>query len=80
MLDRSKAKARLRVYRLAFPAQGYDWLDLPKEKRVDAPAQAWAEASRRLNTPRSLSAWICGDPAPGYSALDQRMGGPAYVG
>lgn len=31
-----------------------------------------AEASVRANTPRSLSAWVFGDPPPGYSALDRR--------
>jgi hypothetical protein len=40
VLGRSKGKARLRMYRLALPTRGYDWLDLPKEKRVDVPARA----------------------------------------
>ena len=79
VFGRSKLKARLRLWRLARPTQGYDWLGLPMQERIDVPAEAWADASRRLNAPRTLSAWICGDPAPGYSALDKRMGG-AHVG
>jgi hypothetical protein len=80
LLGRSKFSARTRLYRLHFPTDGYDWLDLPREKRFDVPPEAWAEASRRFSAPRTLTAWICGDPAPGFSALDQRMGGHAYVG
>lgn len=30
------------------------------------------QARARICAPRSLTAWICGDPAPGCSALDQR--------
>ena len=29
------------------------------------------EARKRDNIPRSLTAWLCGDPAPGHSALDK---------
>lgn len=40
--------------------------------RVDAPAEIFIEASWRFRTPRSITAWLCGDPPPGYSALDRR--------
>lgn len=33
---------------------------------------ALADADRRINAPRSITAWICGDPPPGFSALDRR--------
>jgi hypothetical protein len=33
-----------------------------------------AERDRRLWAPRPLTAWICGDPAPGCSELDKRKG------
>jgi hypothetical protein len=74
VLGRSKGQARLRLYRLHFPTKGWDWLELPKERHADVPADVWAQANHRINAPRTLSAWICGDPAPGYSALDQRTG------
>lgn len=32
-----------------------------------------AEAQRRLEAPRSLTAEFCGDPGVGYSALDRRQ-------
>jgi hypothetical protein len=37
------------------------------------PSQAMLqEAHRRNAAPRSLTAWLMGDPAPGQSALDKR--------
>jgi hypothetical protein len=33
-----------------------------------------AERDARLKAPRSTVAWLMGDPAPGYSALDRRGG------
>ncbi|GAC1572931.1 MAG: hypothetical protein NVS3B5_02100 [Sphingomicrobium sp.] len=32
-----------------------------------------AEAHRRNAAPRPITAWVCGDPAPGHSALDKRQ-------
>lgn len=31
-----------------------------------------AERDRRLLAPRPLTAWVCGDPPPGFSELDKR--------
>jgi hypothetical protein len=36
------------------------------------PAHIFVEARERANAPRSLTAWLCGDPAPGTSMLDRR--------
>lgn len=36
-----------------------------------------AEASIRINAPRTLSQELCGDPPPGYSALDRKRQGLA---
>jgi hypothetical protein len=80
VLGRSKSQVYQRIFRLKSSIDSLDWLKLPMQKRVAVPPESWADASRRLNAPRTLSAWICGDPAPGYSALDQRMGGDAHVG
>jgi hypothetical protein len=30
------------------------------------------EAKIRMETPRSITQFVCGDPAPGYSALDRK--------
>jgi len=34
------------------------------------------EAAYRNCAPRSITAWVCGDPAPGRSALDAKMLSP----
>jgi hypothetical protein len=38
-------------------------------------AELLVAAIARTNAPRSITAWLCGDPPPGYSALDKRHGG-----
>jgi hypothetical protein len=41
---------------------------------ISRPSQQMiAERDRRLAVPRSITAVFFGDPAPGYSALDQRL-------
>lgn len=42
------------------------------ESPHDIPPEVIADALRRAAAPRSLTAMICGDPAPGQSALDRR--------
>jgi hypothetical protein len=37
------------------------------------PQSAWDDAGRRANVPRSLTAWLSGDPALGHSTLDQSL-------
>ena len=37
-----------------------------------APPEVIEDAIRRASAPRSVSAWICGDPPPGWSALERR--------
>lgn len=44
------------------------------ELRVNVPPHVREDADRRAVAPRTLSARICGDPAPGQSALDKRHG------
>lgn len=38
-----------------------------------APDQLFIERERRMMAPRSLTGFLCGDPAPGFSALDRKM-------
>ncbi len=73
VLGRSKSQAYQKIHSLRSPIEGLDWLKLPMQKRVVVPDHVWTDANRRLNAPRTLSAWICGDPAPGYSALDRAV-------
>lgn len=40
-----------------------------------APTDVFAERHQRINAPRSLTAIFCGDPAPGFSALDRKQRG-----
>jgi hypothetical protein len=44
----------------------------PVSHRRAIPDEVLADRDKRSNAPRSLSALICGDPAPGQSALDKR--------
>jgi hypothetical protein len=50
--------------------------DLSIESPKYRPSEAMlADARRRANAPRSLTAWVLGDPPPGMSALDQKRAG-----
>ncbi len=40
------------------------------------PAPVLADRDRRINLPLTTTAALCGDPPPGYSALDRKRGGP----
>lgn len=40
-----------------------------------ADPSLFEERDRRLATPKTLSAWLLGDPPPGYSALDRKRQG-----
>lgn len=43
------------------------------QRVFEIPDEVWADRDRRLGlTPRDLSATLCGDPLPGYSALERR--------
>jgi hypothetical protein len=46
------------------------------ESRI-VPEQVFAERNARQMAPRSLTAVLCGDPAPGWSALDRKQGAMA---
>lgn len=51
--------------------------DVPRGERapapIDIPPEVLADRDRRLSlAPRSLVARVCGDPLPGYSALERR--------
>jgi len=46
-------------------------------RMIDVPPDALAERDRRAQVPpRDLTAAVCGDPLPGYSALDRRRAEP----
>lgn len=42
------------------------------------PPEVIADAVRRSNAPRSLTAMLCGDPPFGYSAYDRRVSAGGY--
>jgi hypothetical protein len=50
------------------------WVDrkAADELKAMVPAEVIEDAIHRLTAPRSTTAWICGDPAPGRSALERR--------
>ena len=45
--------------------------------RAHIPLPVEADRDRRINAPRTITALVCGDPPPGYSALDRRNRGEA---
>lgn len=65
--DRSQERAR-RSRKNAGPANGKRFIERP----AHAPAHVIAAARERADAPRTLTAWLCGDPGPGQSALDRR--------
>jgi hypothetical protein len=72
-LGRAKFCAYQRLYRVDFPSNDWGSLGLPMDGRVEVPDRVRADAIRRTSAPRTLTAWICRDPAPGQSALDKRF-------
>jgi len=44
----------------------------PLPKRAIVPPEAIEDAMRRASAPRSISAFLFGDPPPGWSALEKR--------
>ena len=74
-LGRAKISARERLYRVDFPRGDWTSLGLPRDGRVEVPSHVTADAVRRGSAPRTLTAWLCNDPAPGQSALDKRLAG-----
>lgn len=74
-LGRGKFSAYQRLYLVDYPKEGWASLGLPVAPRVEVPDDVLADAGRRTSAPRPLTAWLCGDPAPGQSALDKRLAG-----
>lgn len=46
----------------------------------DAAMERARMRNARAPEPQSLTAWLCGDPLPGRSALDQKLAAPARPG
>jgi hypothetical protein len=42
------------------------------DPRCVVPPDLWIDRDRRMEAPTTLTALLCGDPPPGYSALDKR--------
>lgn len=73
-LGRSKINSQLRHKRLLFQSRA----EQARETKslglgLHVPPEAIADRDRRIKAPRSLTALLCGDPAPGQSALDRRL-------
>lgn len=76
LLGRSKGHARIAIlYRpeLLNHDRRAIGATIELELRVKVPPHVREDANRRAGAPRTLLAWICGDPAPGQSALDKRL-------
>lgn len=72
-LGRSKAACNTKIYNIrsvervaARVANGQPPL------QATIPDEVIADAIRRARAPRTITSWICGDPPPGYSALERR--------
>ena len=70
LLGRSKVCARARLERVDYFSAGGSRRSEPEALTV--PTSVWIERATRLGAPRSLTASIFGDPAPGFSALDRK--------
>lgn len=92
VLGRTKSAAVMRIRWLDNPAvrdrtaarsrasrSGTSGLVVYDTRPKSIPARVLADAARRSNADRTITAFICGDPAPGQSALDRRQPAEALV-
>lgn len=73
--ERESRSARARTYRAERRRRdsGYKERGADIVRPLVVPDEVFVERNERLSTPRSLTGAICGDPPPGYSALDRRQ-------
>jgi hypothetical protein len=70
-LGRSKVAAQTRILYNATSVERYLLTEL--YPRPVVPDELLEDRDRRAAAPLSLTAWLCGDPPSGYSALDRRQ-------
>jgi hypothetical protein len=77
--ERESRSERARSYRAerrrrdsGFKERGSDCV-----RPIVIPAEVFIDRNDRLSAPRSLTGFVCGDPPPGYSALDRKQGAHA---
>lgn len=72
-LGRSKDSAIARMDRITYGGLGERKAsNTPTVGRAQVSPEAYADAVRRLTAPRTITATLLGDPAPGWSMLDRR--------
>jgi len=73
-MDRLRVLRRIQNWDIKGITQSLHALGIYNEgKNMKVPPEVFAERDRRLSlAPRSLTAAICGDPLPGYSAMERR--------
>lgn len=63
-LNQQKTKAKTQTIRMK--------IEHDHERVPAVPNEVWEDRNRRMAQPRTLTAWLMGDPAPGTSALERR--------
>jgi hypothetical protein len=73
-LERPGVREKVKAKRAAALQKREQWAErkAAEQLRAIAPPDVIKDAIHRLTAPRSTTAWICGDPAPGRSALEKR--------
>lgn len=74
-LGRSRHSAVNRLDRIKYGYNTGPRVVAPSVARIDVPAEMFEEAVKRANAPRSLTALLMGDPAPGFSAWGRKQSG-----
>jgi GcrA cell cycle regulator len=72
-LQRTKQSAIAKRERVRFLASTKSYVEQPGNIKV--PVEVWLDRARRIGAQRSITARLCGDPAPGFSALDRKRAG-----
>lgn len=73
-IDNPEHRAKIIARKAMRDRRTAEWLARrgTEKLRQDIPSAVLKDAIRRNSAPRSVTSWICGDPAPGQSALERR--------
>jgi hypothetical protein len=78
MSKEKKAERRERINKLRTASGEYKSTprpDKPAALAVRAPAEVMEDRARRMAAPKTITGMLCGDPPPGWSALDRKRQG-----
>lgn len=67
----AKERVRQAAMRAAYRSQG----NVKPAAKIEVPDDVIIERNARFSAPRTISAFVLGDPPPGFSALDRKRQG-----